>query len=179
MDFGGAARAFLRERGAESIEHPGGTLYAHLCRVELRLAECGADPHVQLAGLTHAAYGTDGFDVALLARTDRPLLEAVIGAQAEELVYLYGVCDRRRSWPELTATATVHDRFTGQQTVLASDQLGPFVNLSIVNELDVIEQNPALLARHGAYFHDLFTRWAPWTSPAVADEIQRLTAARR
>jgi len=174
MTFGSAARVFLRDHGAESIEHPGGTLYSHLCRVEQRLAAVGAAPHVQLAGLTHAAYSTDGFDLALIPWTDRDLLRPVIGMEAEELVYLYGACDRDRTWPNLVTTSTVHDRFTGQERVLAPRHIGPFADLSIVNELDVIEQNPALLIKHGDYFHDLFARWAPLTSPAVIGEIQRL-----
>ena len=174
MSFDSAARAFLRDHGAASIEHPGGTLYAHLCRVEQRLAACGAAPYVRLAGLTHAAYSTDGFDVALIAWTDRHLLRAVIGPEAEELVYLYGACDRDRTWPDLVTTATVHDRFTGRESLLEAGRIGPFVDLSVVNELDVIEQNPALLGKHGDYFRDLFARWAPLTSPAVAAEVQRL-----
>ena len=174
MTFGSAARAFLREHGTEAIEHPGGTLYSHLCRVEQRLAAAGAAPYVQLAGLTHAAYSTDGFDLALIPWTDRDVLRAVIGLEAEELVYLYGACDRDRTWPALATTSTVHDRFIGHKRVLESHLIGPFVDLSIVNELDVIEQNPALLVKHGDYFRDLFARWAPLTSPKVADEIQRL-----
>ena len=174
MSFDGAAREFLREHGAESIEHPGGTLYAHLCRVEQRLAASGAAPHVQSAGLTHAAYSTDGFDLALIAWTDRHLLRSVIGPQAEDLVYLYGSCDRDRSWLNLATTATVHDRFTGEERILEPAQLGPFVDLSIVNELDVIEQNPALLAEHGTYFRKLFAAWAPLTSPGVTADMQRL-----
>jgi len=62
--------------------------------------------------------------------------------------------------------------------VLESHLIGPFVDLSIVNELDVIEQNPALLVKHSDYFRDLFARWAPLTSPKVADEIQRLMGPR-
>ncbi|WP_328424825.1 hypothetical protein OG470_15265 [Micromonospora sp. NBC_00389] len=179
MTIGSAARAFLRDHGAESIEHPGGTLYSHLCRVEQRLATAGAAPHVQLAGLTHAAYSTDGFDLALIPWTDRDLLRAVIGLEAEELVYLCGACDRDRTWPDLVTTSTVHDRFTGQERLLEPRHIGTFVDLSIVNELDVIEQNPALLVKHGDYFRDLFARWAPLTSPEVADEVQRLTGSRQ
>jgi hypothetical protein len=179
MTFGDAARAFLRDHGAEQVAHPGGTLYSHLCRVEQRLAAAGAAPHVQLAGLTHAAYSTDGFDLALIAWTDRDLLRAVIGPEAEELVYLYGACDRDRTWPDLVTTSTVHDRFTGQERLLESRHIGPFVDLSIVNELDVIEQNPGLLVKHGDYFRDLFTRWAPLTSPAVTGDVQRLMGPRQ
>ncbi|RAO42205.1 DUF6817 domain-containing protein [Micromonospora saelicesensis] len=173
-----AARAFLREHGAESIEHPGGTLYSHLCRVEQRLTACGAAAHVRLAGLTHAAYSTDGFDLALISWTDRQRLQAVIGPEAEELVYLYGACDRNRTWPDLVGTSVVHDRFTGQEWLLGPDGIGPFVDLSIVNELDVIEQNPGLLVKHGDYFRDLFARWASATSPEVAAEVRLLIGSR-
>jgi hypothetical protein len=174
VSFDSQARAFLREHGAESIEHPGGTLYAHLCRVQERLAALGAAVPGQLAGLTHATYGTDGFDRALVAWTDRDVLRAVVGLEAEDLVYLYAACDRDRTWPELARTATVHDRFTGLPRTLAPGQVGPFVDLSIVNELDVIEHNPALLDKHGDYFRRLFTSWAPVTSAPVADEVRRL-----
>ncbi|SFU09423.1 hypothetical protein SAMN05660657_05620 [Geodermatophilus amargosae] len=56
----------LRARGADTIDHPGGTLGTHLERVQRRLAGLGAPPVLQLAGRAHAVYGTDGFDVALL-----------------------------------------------------------------------------------------------------------------
>jgi hypothetical protein len=90
MSFDSAARDFLRDQGAGSIEHPGGTLYAHLCRVEQRLAGLGAGPDLQLAGLTHAVYGTDGFGRSLLPWSERDSLRSVVGETVETLVYLYG-----------------------------------------------------------------------------------------
>jgi len=57
-------------------------------------------------------------------------------------------------------------------------QLVPLVDLSIVNELDVIEQNPAMLEKHGNYFGDLFIRWASVTSPSVIAEARRVLAGR-
>ncbi|RIV39107.1 DUF6817 domain-containing protein [Micromonospora radicis] len=167
-------RGWLRERGAERVEHPGGTLYAHLCRVQQRLADLGHDAHVQAAGLTHAVYGTDGFDVALLDRGDRDRLRELIGADAEALVYLYGAGDRKRSWRRLAATGEIFDRFTGQRHVVRPGQLTALVDLSIVNELDVLAQLPALLDRHRTYFAELFAGWAPATSPAVRAEVVRL-----
>jgi hypothetical protein len=166
-------RAWLRERGAESIEHPGGTLYAHLGRVHDRLGELGHDPQVQLAGLAHAVYGTDGFDLTLLPVAERASMRALVGDRAEELIYLYGACDRSRTWPTLPQTHQVWDRFTGSPHALSPEQIRPFTDLSIVNELDVAEQDPGIAARHGAYFRTLFDSWAPRASPAV------LAAARR
>lgn len=169
-----SVEAWLRERGTETIQHPGGTLFAHLCRVRDRLAAIGHDPDVQAAGLTHAAYGTDGFDLALLFWQERDTLRDLIGPNAEELVYLYAACDRDQSWPDLAVTHRITDRFTGAAVRLADWQLTPFVDLSIVNELDVLEHDPALLAAHRDYFTGLFAAWSPITSPAVATEVRRL-----
>jgi hypothetical protein len=82
-----AVAALLRSRGAESIDHPGGTLFGHLERVQRRLAGLGAGADLQLAARAHAVYGTDGFDVALLALSERPLLSGLVGDRAERLVY--------------------------------------------------------------------------------------------
>lgn len=174
MNVDAKVRAWLRERGTETVKHPGGTLYAHLCRVQRRLADLGHDSDVQMAALAHAAYGTDGFDLALLFWQERDTLRDLIGANAEELVYLYGACDRARSWSRLATTHQITDRFTGAVIRLTGWQLTPFVDLSIVNELDILEQDPVLLAAHRTYFTDLFTAWEPVTSPAVATEAYHL-----
>ncbi|NUK39308.1 hypothetical protein HRW12_37470, partial [Streptomyces lunaelactis] len=76
------ATALLRKFGAESLDHPGGTLLAHLQRVKDHLAAWGARPALQLAGLCHAFYGTDGFATALLPLDRRGDLASVIGAEA-------------------------------------------------------------------------------------------------
>jgi hypothetical protein len=167
-------RAWLRERGAESIEHPGGTLYAHLGRVHDRLGALGHDPQVQLAGLAHAVYGTDGFDRTLLDVADRAVLRELVGERAEALIHLYGACDRSRTWRALPDTLQVWDRFTGGAHVLTSEQGGPFTDLSVVNELDLAEQDSTFVARHGDYFRELFASWAPLASPAVLGEARRI-----
>jgi hypothetical protein len=167
-------RAWLRRHGAETIEHPGGTLYAHLCRVQERLAALGSDVDTQHAGLAHAVYGTDGFDLALLDWTDRNPIRSLIGDDAEALVYLYGACDRKRTWRNLTTTREVFDRFTHEFRTLSPAQLQAFVDLSIVNELDVIEHDRSIVDKHGAYFRELFAAWAPSASPQVASEALRI-----
>jgi hypothetical protein len=95
------AEDFLRERGAGDIAHPGGTLLDHLWRVRDLLDEWGASVEVQLAGLCHASYSTDGFAVNLIEITERSCLLHVIGSEAEASVYLYGSCDRGYTYPLL------------------------------------------------------------------------------
>jgi hypothetical protein len=167
MSVDSATRDWLRQHGAEAIEHPGGTLYAHLNRVHDRLATLGCDRDTQLAGLVHAAYGTDGFAVTLLDWTDRTVLRGLVGAEVEALAYVYGCCDRKQTWRGLAATGVVIDRFTGQTCGLEPDQVRRLVDLSIVNELDVIEQDPAIAAAHSDYFRSVFTGWSAVASPSV------------
>ncbi|MFF0214414.1 DUF6817 domain-containing protein [Streptomyces vinaceus] len=103
------ALALLRELGAGRLDHPGGTLLAHLERVHARLGVWGARPALRLAGLCHAFYGTDGFATALLPVGRRAELAAVIGAEAEEIVYFYASCDRAASYPTLAADVATDD----------------------------------------------------------------------
>ncbi|WP_328653441.1 hypothetical protein OG598_06100 [Micromonospora sp. NBC_00330] len=174
MSTDDGVRVWLRRHGAEQIAHPGGNLYAHLCRVSERLAVLGCNRKVQAAGLTHAVYGTEGFDLTLLDRSDRAVLRNLVGADAEELVYLYGACDRGRSWRELARTGEVFDRFTDQVRTPDETQLRSLVDLSIVNELDVIEHDPAVADRHGAYFRELFASWGPIASEQVIRDAERV-----
>jgi hypothetical protein len=166
------ARAWLRERGADEIEHAGGSLYEHLGRVFDRLGRLGLDDDVRLAGLTHAAYGTDGFAVSLLDVTDRRTLRRLVGEQAELQVYRYGGCDRGHTWRALPVSRAIRSRFTGACYSPTPAQLRAFVDLSIVNELDVAEHDPRILQRYGDYFRDIFGGWAALASPAVVAEAE-------
>ena len=159
---------FLRGTVAPELPHPGGTLLAHLIRVHDWLEELGEPPHVCQAGLTHAVYGTDGFDVTLLELDERSVLTAMVGADAEKLVYRYGACDRSRTWRELAATGIVWDRFTGTSEQLTGAELTEFADLTAINELDVLAHSAEIERRHGDSLRALFVKWQPILSPAVA-----------
>jgi hypothetical protein len=169
-----AVLQWLRARGAESIPHAGGSLYAHLGRVADRLAGHGASEAECLAALTHAAYGTDGFHVVLLDVVDRAVLRDLVGAEAEELVYRYGGCDRGRTWRALPSTGLIWSRFTGNSAAPAPAQLRAFADLSIVNELDVYERSPEIAEKAGDYFRSVFPTWEPMTTPAVMADARRV-----
>ncbi|MFF3651609.1 DUF6817 domain-containing protein [Streptomyces sp. NPDC002181] len=169
------ALALLRELGAGNVEHPGGTLSAHLERVHARLGAWGARPALRLAGLCHALYGTDGFATALLPAGRRAELAAVIGAEAEEIVHFYARCDRAASCPTLAAddpagadaadneavssvAPAFRDRFTGRVHSPDRQTLRDFAELSAANELDLAVVDPAFRAAHGPGLLALFTR---------------------
>jgi uncharacterized protein DUF6817 len=174
MSLADDAREWLLAKGAATIGHAGGSLYDHLGRVHDRLADLGAGADVKLAGLTHAAYGTDGFALTLLDVAERAELRALIGAHAEEHVYRYGGCDRGRTWRALGATGLIWSRFTGHVESPPVADLRAFADLSIVNELDVAERIPAIAAKHGDYFRGVFAGWAGIASPAVIAEAEKV-----
>jgi hypothetical protein len=133
-----AAVALLDERGAATITHLGSDLRTHLFGTENLLRSWRCDEPVALAGLCHAAYGTDGFPVALLGITERHRLRAAIGGEAEQLVYRYAACDRRAVYPQFGGDPVWFvDRFTGEHTVVDDVFLERFAVLTAANELDL------------------------------------------
>ncbi|NML50673.1 hypothetical protein HHL19_19365 [Streptomyces sp. R302] len=167
------ALAILRAAGAERIEHPGGTLLAHLQRVSGLLASWGARPALVSAGLCHAFYGTDGFPVALLGLGRRAELADAIGVEAEALVYSYASCDRESSYRGLADDpGTFVDRFTGAPTHPSLEARRDFAELTAANELDIAAISPEVRIRYGADLLDLFTRWRPLLSEPAWDHCR-------
>ncbi len=178
-------RAFLLERGADRLQHPGGTLYAHVGRVAGLLAEWGATEEVQAAGLCHACYGTDGYAPVLLSLAERPVLAELIGPRAESLVYLYASCNRAAVYPYLQQDGPVPvlDRFTGTTRTPPERDIRVFLELTAANELDVIRQSAAMAAEHGPALLWLFAAarqrlsaaaWEAWSlQPAHRTEPGR------
>ncbi len=165
----------LQDAGADRIEHPGGTLLAHLLRVQALLASWSARPALCTAGLCHAFYGTDGFPVALLGLDHRADLVTAIGAEAEAVVYFYASCDRKPTYRALDEDAGLFlDRFTGDAFLPGLERRRDFAELTAANELDLAAVNPENLDRYGAALLRLFTRWRPLLSEAAWAHCQRV-----
>jgi hypothetical protein len=147
--------------GAGDIEHPGGTLLAHLGRTADMLREWGAPDYLVQAGLFHAAYGTDGFAPSLLRLDQRDVLRAEIGEQAEAFVYFYASCDREATYPTIGAgkTCIFRDRYASKNTTPSEQALRDFVELTMANELDLVAQNPEFAAQYADGFNELFGGW--------------------
>ncbi|MFI5760275.1 DUF6817 domain-containing protein [Streptomyces sp. NPDC051563] len=168
------AIALLKEVGAETTKHSGGTLLTHLVRVEALVAAWAGRPALRAAALCHAFYGTDGLPLILLDLSERARLTEAIGTEAEELVYFYASCDRKASYPGLAApdeaSAVFRDRFTGEEFVPSAQQRRDFAELTAANELDLAKVNTSFRERNGAGLLELFTRWSPLLSePARRD----------
>ena len=161
--------ALLEERGAASIEHPGGTLLAHVGRVAELLAAWGAREALVTAGLAHAVYGTDGFAVSLFGLEDRARVASVIGPAAESIVYRYASCDRGSTLGQVGRQHPVlfRDRFTGADETLRDDELADFAELTVANEVDLVRQSNQFREAHGAALATLFAHWQGIVSDAA------------
>lgn len=173
-----AVAAEFERRGAADLEHPGGTLLAHLIRTEERLRSWGAPHFVALAGLAHAAYGTDGFPVALFELAEREHLRDLIGDDAEALVYLYCSCDRDLLYPQLgEARVTFRNRFTDETQELPIEELRPFLELSFANEIDICDVGDEWRAIVGPDVVAAFGPAAGVVSPAARADLEGLRQA--
>jgi hypothetical protein len=168
---------WLREQGAEAVIHPGGSLLEHLVRVHDRLSAWALHRDICLAGLCHAAYGTDGFAASLLTTRARQILVELIGQRAESLVYLYGSCDRGSSYPSFRSPSSdivIVNRFTGVHSIPVAAEVCGFCHLTIANELDVLVHTTHRSTGFIEWFRQIFADMTPWLSDdAVLDS--RLT----
>lgn len=155
-----AVRELLVERGADRIDHAGGSLLEHLTRTSERLASWGASEELQEVGLAHAFYGTDGFAERLLDLSQRDVLRQTVGDAVEAQVYQYASCGRDRTYPHLTDRPDVrfHDRFAGTETALPATSLRWFAELTAANELDVVLHLDIAGDNHRAWLLDLAGR---------------------
>ncbi len=162
------AEALLDTRNAQNVEHPR--------RHAARAPAASRRATRRLGRLTRGAarrplprrLGTDGFPVSLLDLDQRGTLRKAIGMHAEELVYLYASCDRGKVYPQLDQAAVYfHDRFTGLRTRPDRKSLRAFVEITAANELDVVGNNSALAAEHGAALQRLFVRASRHLSPSA------------
>ncbi len=134
-----AALDFLARHGAETTPHLFSPLGVHLRGTEALLRAWGATDELALAGLVHAAYGTAGFDEALIGVDRRDELVAAVGEAAEAVVYRYAACDRDDLYPQLEGDGPVvhRDRFTGDERRLAEGEVRDFVDLTLANEVEL------------------------------------------
>jgi hypothetical protein len=166
--------AFLVTHGAGDLAHPGGTLLAHLRRTHRMLVAWDAPPALALAGLCHAIYGTDGYPHPFVELTHRHVVIDLVGAEAEAIVHRYARCDRATVGPQLGRRRPVafRDRFTGATTHLDGADLRSLAELTVANELDVLDHHIALTADDRTVLSELLTRCRPLISPAAAAAVR-------
>jgi len=173
-----SALQLLRERHADAVEHLNGTLLDHLERTERLLLAWDASDSLAIAGLCHAAYGTDGFAPVLLSLDERAVLASTVGPDVEATVYFYASCDRGFLYPRIGAGEwnAFRDRFTGQVFCPSMEQLSGFADLTLANETDVATRDGASTPLP-QWYTSLVHEFQPLASRQMADTCARLVAS--
>ena len=141
----------------KGILHFGRPLAVHMLGTHDLLSRWGNPDHVCLAGLFHSVYGTKTFTQAALTESSRDDVRALIGEEAESLVYIFGMSDRRKLMLENPSSPYAwEDHRTGERSGLGADVLDGLVEMEVAN---FIEQLPFLTDTHGAVIEDMRRRF--------------------
>ena len=131
-------------RGVGQDWHKAGTFRHHLIGVARSLALWQQPRHVRLLGLLHSVYGNAFVDLVKFdIATERGRLQALIGQEEEELVYLFCTASRREFVQKVLAgqieadgSLSLHTN-QGEPITLAPGVVAAFI---IVSMADTIEQ---------------------------------------
>ena len=166
----------LRTLGAGEFAHVNGSLIEHLGRTAKLLEAWGNREALCSAGLYHAVYGTDGYEASLIDRTMRHKVAEIIGAEAEEITYLYGACDRDAFWPRIGTEAqrSYVDRFAGVSFEIPHQRLMDLCELTFANELEIATDNAPFVAECGDFLRQLFDRMKPLVSAEAFRHYERI-----
>jgi hypothetical protein len=160
--------AQLQALGAGEFAHLDGSLAEHLRGTERLLREWGACETLCIAGLYHAVYGTDGFNSSLRSLTGRKKMAELIGSETEDIVYLFGACNRKVFYPRIGTPAQLifDDRFSNREYDILPKQLRYLCELVLANELEIAGNSKEFRAQHGAALSKLFERMEGLASKA-------------
>ncbi len=134
---------FLEHLGADAAGHSDGSLLDHLRQTRAILERWGARPAVCDAGLFHSVYGTHAYAPAIATALDRAALATVIGEEAEQLAYQFGVMHMQRFWDNADPGAApgIFERASGAWIALNWARIEDLATLVLANH---VEQRPRL-----------------------------------
>ncbi len=102
------------------------------------------------------------------------MLREVVGDEAEKLVHRYGATDRVPFYRQLDQPLVVWtNRFTGASLTLDPADVAPHVELTVANELDVVEHSAEVRAEFGPSLLALFTRGRLLMTAAAWADVER------
>lgn len=170
----------LEELGASALMHFNRTLDQHLRGTEALLRKWGARDAVCIAGLLHAVYGTDTPGPMLAHIDQRRRIAGVTGAEAEQLAYLYGACNRKAFYPRLRIgqLPLFPDRFTGTEYAISEATLADLCEITVANELELLAHRPTFRSARQRSRLRLFHQVESFLSPAARDAFRSSPAVR-
>ena len=138
---------FLRDIGADGVEHTDKGYLAHAIGVYNDLKKWGCDEELARVGIFHSIYGTELFQRFTLPLERRNEVRDLIGERAERISYLNCAMDRTHFDKQIrraTGPYRILDRFTRQEIEVTDED---FENLCTVHLCDWLEQ----VARSGSW----------------------------
>lgn len=145
---------------ADHSIHGGRNLRAHLVGTAELLSAWGCCDHVCAAGMFHSIYGTNAFRAVQLKHPERRWLRALIGRQAERLVYLFSICERPEALLNDESTLLLVNRKSGRNVKVSKQELQDLRTIECAN---LFEQGG------GATFFDALEEMSRGRRRAVLD----------
>ena len=171
----------LEELDAHVTSHSRRTLLAHLQGTHDLLVEWGNPPAVCVAGLFHSVYGTYVFDRQSADMSMRAHIRDVIGSDAEQLVYVFCVTDRRCFYEHLGEPRFhLRDIVHGSDLELDRHSLAALIEIEVANIVDQIPYRSKKKALPAVqYYGDAFARSRDYISNSAGEAAQACFAGLR
>ncbi|HWS55566.1 MAG TPA: hypothetical protein VN228_15615 [Pyrinomonadaceae bacterium] len=150
---------FLLELGMQEVRHPSeSSFYQHSLGVSKYFERLGSPEYMVRAGLFHSIYGAQGFEDFALPISRRAEIAGLIGADAEQVVYLYCAAsdESLQDSFEGDATPRLWDRFLKCPLPVTEEE---FTGLLWLTLIDVLEQDARWVRKDPA---NVGAIWAPF-----------------
>ena len=139
------------------MQHFGRPFKEHLIGTYDLLDQWQNSSAVCLAGLFHSVYGTKTFSSAALSTESRDAVRSLIGEEAEALVFVFGLSDRKHLLLENGSPPYRWVNYrTGEQTEIDEQSLNRLVEMEVANFL---EQLPFRSDKPDSVFRDMRHRF--------------------
>ncbi|MFQ5734096.1 MAG: DUF6817 domain-containing protein [Planctomycetaceae bacterium] len=145
---------FLRDVGADGVEHSDKSYLAHAVGVHNDMRRYGCDEEMCRAGVFHSIYGTELFQRFTLPLERRGDVRALIGERAEWFAYLNCAMDRAefdRAVFQTECPYQVRDRFTGEEVPVSAADFDELVRLHVCDWLEQVGRSKMWDYRRKAY----------------------------
>lgn len=171
--------ALLRRLDAHVTSHSRRTLLEHLQGTYDLLEAWGNASQICVAGLFHSVYGTYVFDSHSAELGMRDEIRDVIGRDAERLVHLFCVTDRRTFYEHLDESKVVlRDIVEDRDITLDRETLAALIEIEVANVVEQLPRRSQKKARSAAEFYfGAFARGRDYISPAAGAAAERCFAA--
>ena len=129
----------LRQFGAYEFEHSTRHLSDHLIGTHNLLQSWDASTETCIAGLFHSIYGTKYYESQAVQLPDREKVRTLIGTEAELLVFLFCVTDRREFFVNVgCSSCMLHDARNATQYTITPKLLEHLISIEVANWLEIV-----------------------------------------